>query len=208
MQPRRFLFLDLDDTIFRSDIPYESFSKLFDILDEVNEVLPANELPKVKQELYNQTFGKVAKRYAFTPRMIRAYFSRMEQLSFEFNISPFSDYSIIQSLNLPKYLVTSGSRIIQQAKIDSLGIAEDFASIHFDDPFAGSNGKQGIFKLLLDEIPCNPNEALVIGDNPDAEIHAARMLNIPYVLIDRKMEQPFSASARSINGFEHISHFL
>jgi len=202
------LFLDLDDTIFPSRIPYAAFSELFDVLDRVNDVLPQEKIDEVKQQLYRQTFGEVAEKYAFSPRMVRAYFEKMKTMRFNFNITVYDDYTFLQQLPQDKYLVTSGSRYIQMAKIVALGIQSDFTEIHIDDPYDGSPGKAGIFTKLVKQKKLSTREILIIGDNPNSEIKAAKQLEIPHLLIDRNSSVSIDSEGRKVNSFRHIHRFL
>ncbi|MEJ2004455.1 MAG: hypothetical protein P8X57_05710 [Cyclobacteriaceae bacterium] len=112
----RALFLDLDDTIFESNIPYSEFRELFDVLDEVNDSLPEELVEIVKSELFTKSFGEVSERYSFSQKMIDGYVEKLQSMEWKFDISPFPDYELIRTLPHSKYLVTSGSRSIQQLK--------------------------------------------------------------------------------------------
>ena len=204
----RALFLDLDDTIFPSDIPYEAFSALFDILDEVNDSVPPDLLPLVKRELFSHTFHEVSSKYAFSRKMILGYFNHMKNMTFRFNIRPYPDYHVVQQLPHSKYLITSGSRLVQQAKINALGISADFRKICYDDRFDGSRGKKHLFTNLLEEEGLTGTEVLVIGDNPESEIKAAKNIGLPYVHVNRDAAFIGSLKSRTINSFEQIHHFI
>jgi putative hydrolase of the HAD superfamily len=202
------LFLDLDDTIFSSDIPYEVFRELFDILDEINDSVPTDFLPVVKKELFSHTFYEVSLKYTISHKMILGYLNHMKNISFRFNIRPYPDYHLIQQLPHSKYLITSGSRIVQEAKINALDISADFRKICYDDRFHGSKGKKHLFEKLLEEENLNRTEVLVIGDNLESEIKAAKYLGLPFVHVNRAAEFPELLKSRTISSFEQIHHFI
>ena len=185
------LFLDLDDTLFPSNIPYNAFERLFSVIDENK---PANwdkgKIEKVKADLWNKTFREAAEIHGFSEELTMAYLDRLNSMNFEFRISLYPDYRFIKPLTQRKYLITSGSRPVQEAKIRALGIKNDFIRICYDDPFEGSEGKASIFTRLLDEEGLDPAEVLVIGDNEKSEIQAARQLDIDFRIIDRENKYP------------------
>nr|WP_255647343.1 HAD-IA family hydrolase [Fulvivirga sedimenti] len=188
----------MDYTIFETrTIGYHHFADLFNVLDSVNDRFSPEKLELVKDELWKYTFHEVAERYGFSNQMIHAYFSRMREMNFSFDISPYPDYRELQNISLPKYLITSGSEPIQQAKIRALGIESDFIQICYDDRMQGSPGKAGIFTQLIHQDDLDPEGILVIGDNPESEIKAAKNLGLHYVLIDRKGSVDFKPKIQS-----------
>ncbi len=54
-----------------------------------------------------------------------------------------------------------------------------------------------IFRSILEERGVEPGEALVVGDNPDADIRAARAAAIPSVLVLTGVADAASAAALS-----------
>lgn len=183
---KTFMILDLDDTIYPiRSIPQHTASIFFDTLRKVNNVLDEPTLSKAIEDSWTVPFYELCQSYGFSQEMIEASIASFERIKLE--IVPFQDYTEIRSSPIKKFLVTSGVTTFQQKKIEALGIRNDFQSIHINDPLTGwHSGKRGLFLHILGENDLHPEEGLVIGDNIDSELHAARELRIDSVLIDRE----------------------
>jgi putative hydrolase of the HAD superfamily len=99
-------------------------------------------------------------------------------------IKPFEDYSFVKNLNVDKFLVTAGYTKLQKSKIKQLGIEKDFKEIFISDPAKTGGSKTEVFQLIINKYHYEPNEVLIIGDNPKAELTAAKELNLDTYLYD------------------------
>ena len=73
------------------------------------------------------------------------------------------------------HLVTSGSPATQQKKIDILGLAPYFQSVHLVDTSAD---KGHAFQRIITDHNLPPGEVLCIGDRADREIRSANLLGL------------------------------
>lgn len=201
------LILDLDDTIF----PTNSIDPLivkpfFDALEANNDVLSADKIEEAKGALWQRPFHVVAASYGFSQSMITKSLEALNQLHFDFDICTYQDYEHLKKLKLPKFLVTTGITKLQLAKIDSLGLQNDFEEIIIDDPTLTSGGKVAAFRTIMQKYQYQANELLVIGDNPESEIKAGRELGIPTLLIARK--EMAQKQENTIKSFEEVLYLL
>jgi putative hydrolase of the HAD superfamily len=201
------LLLDLDDTIFPTrSIPPEVFEPLFESLNEVPHHFNEVQMTAIKNDLWKYTFHEVAEKYGFDKTMRSHYQEKLKSLPLEFDIQVYDDYPALLQLELPMYLVTSGTTRVQEQKVDALGIREDFIEVHIDDRNLYPGGKKRIFEELIVENRWAPKELLVIGDNILSEIKAARDLSIPWLQIDRSL--PSDSSEQRIQSFRDVSKFI
>lgn len=196
----RALILDLDDTIFpTASIDPLIVKPFFDSLEEHNDVLEPEVMAGAKADLWRKPFYVVASEYGFSEKMIQRSLEVLNKLDFVLKIRPYEDYPELKALKQDKFLVTTGFTRLQHAKIEGLGIASDFKEILVDDPSILAGGKERVFQLIMENHNYLPEELLVIGDNPDSEIQAAKTLGISAILIDRK--------GGSLSGREVIKSF-
>jgi putative hydrolase of the HAD superfamily len=98
-------------------------------------------------------------------------------------VKTFGDERSLLDLPVYRILVTSGYREWQTRKIEKLGVDRLFNEIIIDtiDDLSTRKGKRLIFTELLARHVWEPQEVLVVGDNPHSELKAARALGIPTV---------------------------
>lgn len=179
-------FFDLDDTIYPTrSLDLVQVQGFFDALDECNDTLTTEQLKKAKEEMWIMPIHVVAANYGFSQVMYDKaldFFNR----EFQFSIKPFDDFQLLIDLAIPLFLITTGPEKLQQAKIKSLDIAHLFREIIIDDPMKAESGKHLAFQKLIERHQLNKDSVLVIGDNPDSEITAAKQLNLSFALVDRE----------------------
>jgi putative hydrolase of the HAD superfamily len=201
------LILDLDDTIFPTrSIPPKVFEPLFESLNEVSHDFTEKQMDIIKDDLWKYTFHEVAEKYGFNDGMRRHYQERLKTLPLDFDIEVYEDYHDLRLMELPMYLVTSGTTSVQERKIDALEIRDDFIEVHIDDRNLYPGGKKRIFTDLINENRWSPDQLLVVGDNILSEIKAARELSIPWLQIDRSM--PMDLTDNRIQSLREISGFI
>ncbi len=88
---------------------------------------------------------------------------------------------------------------MQHSKIDQLGIRTEFKEVHVINPVL--TNKKNVFTDILERNGYTAQEVLVIGDDPESEIAAAKALSIPTVLYDP--QNKFSADEADYK----ISHY-
>ena len=79
------------------------------------------------------------------------------------------------------FLVTRGSAIRQQNKIDRIGVRDAFDAIRVCPPVTGS--KQDDFKTLMTDWRLRPERCVVVGDDPDDEIAHGDALGMHTILV-------------------------
>ncbi|WP_258100105.1 HAD family hydrolase [Marinoscillum pacificum] len=185
------LILDLDDTIYPTkSLGAENFEGFFDLLSRYNDSVSEDDLNRAKHMMWVKPIHVVAEEFGFSERMYEKSMEFFHQPDFRFEIQPFEDFLEIINLELPMYLVTTGPVQLQEPKIDSLKIRHLFVQIIIDDPMHSSGGKIEAFREILQNHLLDPSEVLVIGDNPESEIKAAKELGITTALINRSGNYP------------------
>jgi putative hydrolase of the HAD superfamily len=90
----------------------------------------------------------------------------------------------LRSRGVRLLLVTFGDVGTQEAKVRATGVAALVDRIHYE-PLGAAADKGRAFRELLEEEVLDPRECAAVGDRPDAEIAAGRMLGMRTVRIRR-----------------------
>ena len=185
------LILDLDDTIYPTkSLGAENFEGFFDLLSQHNDSVSEDDLERAKEMMWVKPIHIVAHEFGFSNEMYEKAMEFFHQPNFQFDIQPFDDFQKILDLELPMFLVTTGPVQLQEQKIDSLNIRHLFQQIIIDDPMHFEGGKTAAFQKILRDKNLEPDQVLVIGDNPHSEIKAAKELGIPTAFINRSGKYP------------------
>lgn len=85
----------------------------------------------------------------------------------------------------PLYVVTDGHKIVQQNKIDALGIAPWLRHAYITHRYGISNRKPSVyvFELMMRRERCNPGNVLYVGDDPSKDFRALRPLGVRTVRV-------------------------
>ena len=177
------LILDLDNTIYPvASIGENLFRSLFALISSSGEF--EGPFEAVRREIMRKPYQKVAAEFRFSEALTQEGFKLLQHLAYEQEMSPFADYAEVQQLPQRKFLVTTGFTVMQQSKIQQLGIAPDFEEIHIVDPAQSARTKKDIFLDIIDRHGFSTADLLVVGDDPGSEIQAAIALGIDWVLYD------------------------
>jgi putative hydrolase of the HAD superfamily len=166
---KRALIFDLDDTIYPTkSVVSEMYKDLFSLLEGG---VSKEVLDNIREGILATPFHIIAERYA---------------LDKEYNgsMQPFPDYGLTKENSADRFLVTAGYTRLQKSKIRQLGIAKEFKEIFIPDPYTSDLSKTDVFRQILNTYHYDPAEVLVIGDNPETEIAAAKELGIESCLYD------------------------
>ena len=184
---RAYIF-DLDNCLCAADAPGPDFLQpLFGAIAAANlGSHPASVMQQAFAECWFQPLDIVARKFSFTPAMRAATWRAGAALEVRAPMRGYADLGLLSTINVARFLVTSGFRRLQDSKIDALGIRSLFTAVHVDaidlpEPL----GKEAIFRQILREHGLQPDEALVIGDNPDSELAAGARIGIRTVQILR-----------------------
>ncbi|KOS06195.1 haloacid dehalogenase [Flavobacterium akiainvivens] len=177
----RAIIYDLDNTIFPVPaIGNVLFGPVFDLIAQTGQ--HNHDMEAIKYAIMRTPFRLVAQRHGFSQELTQAGINLQETLEYHQPIAPFEDYPLTHSLPGERFLVTTGFDKMQRSKIRQLGIEGEFKEIHVVNPTLSS--KKEVFAGILERYGYAPNEVLVIGDDPESEIAAAKALNIATVLYD------------------------
>jgi putative hydrolase of the HAD superfamily len=93
---------------------------------------------------------------------------------------------------------------MQQSKIDSLGIKEDFKEVFIIDNSKTDKVKKDVFSEILKKYNYKPEEVLVVGDDPESEIQGGNDLGIETTLYDKFYQHPSSEATYTISDYNDL----
>lgn len=202
---KKAFIIDLDNTIYAvKSIGDKLFASLFNLIEKSNPGINPDDLQKAKEEIMRRPFQKVAEKFGFGEELTVKGIDLLKNLTYDDKMEPFEDYSAIKNLPGDKFLVTTGFKKLQESKIKNLGIADDFKEKFIVDPETTEKTKKDIFAEILEKNRLQPNEVLVVGDDPESEIAAAKELGIETFLLDRENRYPSDAADHKSQSLEDI----
>jgi putative hydrolase of the HAD superfamily len=182
---KRALIFDLDNTIYPvSSIAGELFESLFSVVEEYQDMLGNDELQHIKEDFTRHPYQHVAEKYGFSEDLKQKGLDHLKNITYNKPMFAYDGYHEIKQLPIDKFLVTTGFTNLQKSKIKMLGIENDFKEIHIVDPQISAITKKDIFAEILNKYGYQSSEVLVIGDDPQSEIKAAKELGIDTFLFD------------------------
>jgi putative hydrolase of the HAD superfamily len=197
------LIFDLDNTIYPvHSIGAALFAPLFSMLEDSGEI--QEQMDAVKDAIQRKPFQVVAAEFGFSDALTQTGIKLLQNLSYNGPIAPFPDFQLVPALPQPKFLVTTGFSRLQESKIDGMQIRSLFREIHIVDPMLEARTKRDVFSDILFRYAYQPDEVLVIGDDPDSEIKAAHALEIPTILYDALERYPYWNSSKRITHYEEL----
>lgn len=203
---KKAIILDLDNTIYAvRTIGDELFAPLFDLISKDGN--HAKDLDKIKSETMRRPFQWVAKKYHFSDELAAKGTDILKTLAYNGKIEPFEDYSYVRSLPVDRFLVTMGFLKMQQSKVEKMNIARDFKEIFIVDPSVSEKTKKDVFEEIVHKYGYAKSDTLIVGDDPESEIKAARELNIDAVLYDKDNLYP-DADVPRITNFTKLINYL
>lgn len=191
---KKALILDLDNTIYPvSSISENLFADLFAKLDQHAGSInagDADKINKIKDEMTRRPFQHIAEEFNLHGEVRNKMEDQLRNMTYDLPMRPFDDYHYISNIQLDKFLVTTGYSKLQWSKIRMLGIEDDFKYIHIVDPDVSQQTKKDVFELIMQTHSYTPEDLLVIGDDPESEIKAAKALSIDTFLYDPTNRYP------------------
>lgn len=204
---KKAIILDLDNTIYPvSSIGNKLFASLFRLIEESGE--HTTDIDAIKQEIMRKPFQWVAAQHQFSNALTKKGIELLLNLTYEGPIEPFSDYTCTKQLHCDKFLVTTGFLKLQQSKIRGMGIEQDFKEIHIVDPATSHKTKKDVFADIIYRNAYQPAEVLVVGDDLQSEIKAAKELGIDTVLYDKFHLHDEINSQKKIADFNELKDFM
>jgi len=188
---KKAIILDLDNTIYPvSSIADHLFNELFNFLDQHIAGEGIDHINKAKEDLKRIPYQKVADKYQFSETVKNKGLELLNNIEYKLPMQPFDDYKHIREANITKFLVTTGFTKLQWSKVKMLNIEADFEAIHIVDPELSPLTKKDIFASILEKYNYQPEDVLIIGDDPESEIKAASELGIDTFLYDPENKHP------------------
>ncbi len=184
----RAIIFDLDNCLAAADEMGRSFFEPgFAAIRRANDgAVSEEDLVRAFEDSWRIPLDFVAEKYGFSDTMLSAGWEVFAKLEVQTPMYGYGDLDVLDQLPVARFLVTSGFRRLQESKIRALGFAPTFRTTKvdaIDEP--GRKGKHGLFSEILESEQLRPDEALVVGDNPDSEIAAGNRLGMPTVQILR-----------------------
>ncbi len=207
----RACIFDLDNCLSAADAPGPDFLRpLFEAIGAANRgTLSAEVLQQAQAECWSQPLDIVARKFSFTPAMRSAAWRVGAALEVTAPMRGYADLGLLATIDVARFLVTSGFRRLQGSKIDALGIRKWFTAVHVDAIDTPKPlGKEAIFRRILREHALQPGEVLVIGDNPDSELAAGARIGISTVQILRPGVVRSAAADHHINQLAELNALL
>jgi len=201
------LILDLDNTIYPAEsISAALFKSLYKLMADYRDEISEDDMQKARQDMSKQPFQKIAEKYDMPEELKEKGIQLLRELTYEGPIHAFEDYQFVKDIPVEKFLVTMGFTKMQQCKIDGLKLNQDFKETIVNDPDQTEDTKKEVFQQLLEKYKYEPQEVVVIGDDPESEIKAGKELGLITVLYDAKYEFGDNSNADyKINSFEELS---
>jgi len=209
---KKVLILDLDNTIYPvSSISENLFGQLFKVLDEYSDTInigDTEQVNKIKDEMTRRPFQHIADEYHLSDELRNRITDTLKNLSYDLPMLPYEDYAYIRSITLDKFLVTTGFMKLQLSKVKMLGIEQDFKGIHIVDPEVSPKTKKDVFADIMKEHNFEAEELLIIGDDPQSEIKAAKELGIDTFLYDSENRHPNAVATYKANSLKEVLNIL
>ena len=136
----------------------------------------------IRYAIMRTPFRIVAQRNNFSEELTQKGIALQDTLFYDEPIATFEDYPLTREIAGDRFLVTTGFDKMQHSKIDQLGIRGEFKEVHVVNPVL--TNKKNVFADIIARNGYKAGEVLVIGDDPESEIAAAKALNIRTVLYD------------------------
>lgn len=201
---KKAIIFDLDNTLYAVDsIGDKLFSALFKLFEDDGSL--NIELKNIKRNIMQKPFQTVAAQYSFSETLIEKCLTHLKMITYNGNLSAFDDYKHVKKIEADKFLVTTGFTKLQQSKIKSLGIANDFKEIHIVDITNYYTTKKEVFADIIFRHNYSVDEVLVIGDDVDSEIKAAQQLGVEALLYNKKAAKEINYSTKTISDFSELN---
>jgi putative hydrolase of the HAD superfamily len=207
----RAIVFDLDNCLAAADEAGEAlFAPAFDAMRAANKGRLSDEkLAAAFADSWRHALDVVAKNHGFSDEMLAAGWRVFRTLEVKQRLHGYPDLPEIAKLPVPRLLVTSGFRRLQESKIAALGIRPLFEEIHLDAiDEQPRRRKKEIFADIVARRRWQPREVLIAGDNPDSEIAAGNALGMPTVQTLRPGVERTPAATFHIKSFAELPALL
>jgi len=205
------VIFDLDSCLAAAnEVGDQLFAPAFAAIRAANDGSVSEEtMREAFAECWRVAYDAVADKHGFTATMRAAGWEAFTRTEVNKPMYGYGDLAVLKDLPAQRFLVTSGFRRLQESKVRALGFAGWFAAIHIDaidEP--ARKGKYGIFQELLATHRLQPEEVLVVGDNPDSEIEAGNRLGMKTIQILRPGVPRSNTATAHIRSLVELKEYL
>lgn len=179
--PQPAVIFDLDNCLSPATAVGEGlFEPAFEAIRAVNGGrLSDASLRSAFDACWYHAFDWVAREFEFSEAMRQAGWDAMARLEVNGPMTGYDDLHMLGDIAARRFLVTSGFARLQASKVRALGIEHQFERVGIDAIDAPvRQGKRAMFERLIGEYGLAPTDVVVVGDNPDSELAAARELGL------------------------------
>lgn len=211
MKKNRLLIFDLDDTIFETkSIGQEPVAPIFNHFKAfAKQFYSPEEITFIFDDLWQYPFDVVSNKFQFDELLNQQFSDIINSLEYQLTIEVFDDFKVMKNFQASKFLVTTGFRKLQLAKISALGLEYEFEKIIIDEIDSKQRKyKKGIFGEILETNEQQNQEVFVIGDNSESELKAGYELGLTTIQV-AKLGQPKSKYAtHTVLDFKELVELL
>ena len=201
----RAFILDLDNTVYPViSIADQLFKPFYDFLDQHADEIGEDNIPEIKKLLMKKAWQKIADQFELSEELVKEGSNVLRGLKCDFPMQTFEDYEHVKPFEVDKFLVTMGFTDMQQSKIQMLNLESQFKETIVNDPEKTEGTKKEVFEDLLKKYGYQPEEVLVIGDDPESEIKSGLDLGIPTVLYDVNEEYADAKATHHIKSYTEL----
>jgi putative hydrolase of the HAD superfamily len=203
------IFFDLDNTLW--DFDSNSKKTIFELIQEFNLSEKCSCLPESFYKTYlrvNEDLWKLYRKQAITKEELRSsrftntmlYFGYDDKklgLMLEENYisrSPQQKMLVEDTIEILDYLVqkyqlhiiTNGFKEIQYIKLENCNIKKYFNNIFISEEIGVNKPDARIFEFAINHVSASKNEALMIGDDWDADVVGAQQFGMKSIYLNIK----------------------
>jgi putative hydrolase of the HAD superfamily len=201
----RAFILDLDNTVYPTDsIADKLFEPFYKFLAQHADEIGEDNIPEIKKLMIKKAWQKIADQFELNDELVEEGSDVLRGLKCDFPMYTFDDYEHVKPFEVDKFLVTMGFTGMQESKIKMLNIESQFKETIVNDPEKTEGTKKEIFDDLIKKYGYQPEEVLVIGDDPESEIKSGLDLGIPTVLYDVNEEYTDAKATHHIKSYTEL----
>lgn len=122
----------------------------------------------------------------FDEKWFLDYFSRNSWRAPRFNDNADHLLRMLRSQNIKTGVVTNGTVLVQEAKIEGLGLRELVDTIVISEQAGVKKPDSGIFLIAAAELGVEPGQCLFVGDRVDIDIQGSQAAGMRGILYDKE----------------------
>jgi putative hydrolase of the HAD superfamily len=123
--------------------------------------------------------------------------------------------NVLGNLNVRPYLVTDGHKVVQQKKVEALGLEAQFKKIYITHRYGIKNSKPSIhcFELIKKREKCEWSDMFYVADNPAKDFVNLNPLGVHTIRVatgdhSKAIAQPGFDAMYKINTLDHLENVL